>query len=93
MSRVHAIVELVGARWTFVDDGLSRNGSYTGGAASSGVTHSRMETGCAWGDTVLIYHDPAEREAESRPARLLAAVATALTDAAHDPDRSMSAGE
>jgi hypothetical protein len=31
VSRVHAVLEPVGAEWTLVDDGLSRNGSFVNG--------------------------------------------------------------
>ncbi|MEA3075782.1 MAG: hypothetical protein QOF60_690, partial [Actinomycetota bacterium] len=31
ISRTHAQLELVGAGWTLVDDGLSRNGSFVNG--------------------------------------------------------------
>src|SRR5215207_3547207 len=31
VSRVHAMLEPVGAEWTLVDDGLSRNGSFVNG--------------------------------------------------------------
>jgi pSer/pThr/pTyr-binding forkhead associated (FHA) protein len=31
VSRVHAMIEPVGAEWTLVDDGLSRNGSFVNG--------------------------------------------------------------
>jgi len=65
VSRVHAIVELVGNQWTFVDDGLSRNGSYVAGERILGRHTLKDGDRLAVGDTVLIYHDPAERESES----------------------------
>jgi pSer/pThr/pTyr-binding forkhead associated (FHA) protein len=36
VSRVHAALERVGGEWTLVDDGLSRNGSWVGGARVQG---------------------------------------------------------
>jgi len=63
-SRVHAVVELVGAQWTFIDDGLSRNGSFAGGTRVLGRhALSDGERLCV-GDTVLIYHDPAAARVE-----------------------------
>jgi hypothetical protein len=65
VSRVHALVELVGARWTFIDDGLSRNGSYADGARLIGRHTLKDGDRLCVGDTVLVYHDPGERDAES----------------------------
>lgn len=65
VSRVHALVERVGAQWTFVDDGLSRNGSYVDGARVIGRHTLKDGDRFCMGDTVLIYHDPALRDAES----------------------------
>jgi hypothetical protein len=62
---VHALVELVGAQWTFVDDGLSRNGSYVGGTRLIGRHTLKDGDRLCVGDTVLIYHDPAQSDAES----------------------------
>ncbi len=65
VSRVHALLERVGAQWTFVDDGLSRNGSYVDGARVIGRHTLKDGDRVCLGDTVLIYHDPAVRDAES----------------------------
>jgi hypothetical protein len=65
VSRVHALLERVGAQWTFVDDGLSRNGSYVDGARVIGRHTLKDGDRLCLGDTVLIYHDPAVRDAES----------------------------
>jgi hypothetical protein len=65
VSRVHALVELVGKQWTFVDDGLSRNGSYIGGTRLIGRHTLKDGDRLCVGDTVLIFHNPAERDAES----------------------------
>lgn len=65
ISRVHAFVERVGAKWTFIDDGLSRNGSFIDGARVT--SRHRLEDGdrLCLGATVLIYHDPGVRDSES----------------------------
>ena len=36
VSRAHALLELVGGRWTVVDDGLSRNGTFVNGSRVHG---------------------------------------------------------
>lgn len=65
ISRVHAFLERVGAEWTFIDDGLSRNGSFIDGARVT--NRHRLEDGdrLCLGATVLIYHDPGVRDSES----------------------------
>jgi hypothetical protein len=65
VSGVHALLERVGAQWTFVDDGLSRNGSYVDGARVTGRHTLKDGDRVCVGDTVLIYHDPAVRDAAS----------------------------
>jgi FHA domain len=65
ISRVHAFIERAGAKWTFIDDGLSRNGSFLDGARLT--SRYRLEDGdrLCIGSTVLIYHDPGVRDSES----------------------------
>ncbi len=65
VSRVHALLERVGGRWTFVDDGLSRNGTFVDGARLIGRHTLKDGDRLCLGDTVLIYHDPAARDAAS----------------------------
>jgi hypothetical protein len=65
ISRVHALLERVGAQWTFVDDGLSRNGSFVDSARLIGRHTLKDGDRLCLGDTVLIYHDPAVRDAAS----------------------------
>jgi FHA domain len=52
VSRLHAIVELVGGEWTIVDNGLSSNGSFVNGDRLTG-TH-RLEDG----DQILVGQTP-----------------------------------
>ncbi len=65
VSRAHALVERVGQGWTFVDDGLSRNGSYINDVRALGrrrlVDHDRI--GC--GATEIIFREPATSLADS----------------------------
>jgi hypothetical protein len=65
ISRVHAILERVGSQWTFIDDGLSRNGSFLNGERLIGRhTLKDGDRVCA-GDSVLIYHEPGPRGSDS----------------------------
>ncbi len=65
VSRAHALVERVGQGWTFVDDGLSRNGSYINDGRALGrrrlADHDRI--GC--GATEIIFRAPAISLADS----------------------------
>src|SRR6201986_312468 len=49
VSRAHALIERVGQEWTFVDDGLSRNGSFINQTRALGrrrlVDHDRIVCG------------------------------------------------
>jgi predicted component of type VI protein secretion system len=62
VSRVHARLERVGERWTVVDDGLSRNGTWVCGARVTGrrVLHDRDTIRV--GGTVLTFCAPDESE-------------------------------
>jgi hypothetical protein len=59
-SRAHALIERVGQGWTFVDDGLSRNGSFINQTRALGrrrlVDHDRI--GC--GGTEIRFREPAK---------------------------------
>ena len=62
VSRVHARIECVGGRWTVVDDGLSRNGTWVAGVRVTGrrVLHDRDTIRV--GGTVLTFCAPDERD-------------------------------
>ncbi|AHH15256.1 FHA domain-containing protein [Nocardia nova] len=57
VSRLHAAVEYLGAHWTIVDDGLSRNGTFVNGERLAG--RRRLETGdrIRVGTSILSFHD------------------------------------
>jgi pSer/pThr/pTyr-binding forkhead associated (FHA) protein len=59
VSRLHSTIERVGADWVLVDDGLSRNGSFVNGARMLG--RHRLEDGdrLCFGETVVLYRNPA----------------------------------
>jgi hypothetical protein len=59
VSRVHAALERVGAEWTLVDDGSSRNGSFVNGERLHGrrrLTHGDL---IRVGSSILAYMAPA----------------------------------
>ena len=62
VSRVHARLECTGGRWTVVDDGLSRNGTWVCGVRITGrrVLHDRDSIRV--GGTVLTFCAPDERD-------------------------------
>jgi pSer/pThr/pTyr-binding forkhead associated (FHA) protein len=62
VSRLHALLERVGDDWVLVDDGLSRNGSFVDGTKVLG--RRRLSDGCrlVFGETVVIFHDPADSQ-------------------------------
>jgi hypothetical protein len=64
-SRAHALIERVGQEWTFVDDGLSRNGSFINQTRALGrrrlVDHDRI--GC--GNSEIIFREPVIKTGDS----------------------------
>jgi hypothetical protein len=59
VSRTHALLERVGERWTLIDDGLSSNGSFVNGARVTGRYRLADGDRMCFGNTVLIYREPA----------------------------------
>src|SRR6185436_16112630 len=64
VSRVHAMLEPVGAEWTLVDDGLSRNGSFVNGERVRG--RRRLVDGdmIALGRTLIVFAAAAAPDSE-----------------------------
>jgi pSer/pThr/pTyr-binding forkhead associated (FHA) protein len=62
VSRLHARFERIGGRWSVVDDGLSRNGTWVDGQRVSGrrVLHDRDSI--RLGRTVLVFCAPGEHD-------------------------------
>ena len=58
VSRLHAVLEHIGGEWTFVDDGLSRNGSYRNGERLTGRQRLRNGDVITVGMTSLLYRAP-----------------------------------
>ena len=57
VSRVHAVIECVGANWTISDDGLSRNGTFVNGERLAGRRRLEAGDGIRIGGTLLAFHD------------------------------------
>ena len=68
VSRVHAQLECVAGAWTIVDDGLSRNGSSVNGARVASRKRLRDGDILRFGNTVVAYVSPGERESEATAA-------------------------
>jgi hypothetical protein len=58
ISRAHALLEQVGRRWTLVDDGLSRNGSFVNGTRVIGRRRLRDKDHLVFGNTTVTYREP-----------------------------------
>jgi pSer/pThr/pTyr-binding forkhead associated (FHA) protein len=61
VSRLHAELRCVGDDWTLSDDGLSRNGSFVNGQRIIGRTRLSDGDALRFGNTVVIYREPASR--------------------------------
>lgn len=60
VSRLHARLERIGERWTLVDDGLSRNGTWVRGARVHGRVWLHDRDDVRIGSTVLVFCAPVE---------------------------------
>ena len=58
VSRLHAVIERVAGEWTIVDDGLSQNGTFVGGARLTGRRRLCDGDLVRVGRTVVAYVDP-----------------------------------
>ncbi|TQM29166.1 regulatory LuxR family protein [Nocardia bhagyanarayanae] len=57
VSRVHAAVEYLGAHWTIVDDGLSRNGTFVNGERLVGRRRLMAGDKIRVGTSLVSFHD------------------------------------
>jgi hypothetical protein len=73
-SRVHALLESIGGRWTIVDDGLSSNGTFVNGQRVHGRRRLTDRDVVCVGRTDLLYRAPFDcvdaTPLEADPARL-----------------------
>lgn len=80
VSRVHAVLELVGGEWTVVDDGLSQNGTYVNTERVTGRRRIHDGDALRLGETVIVFSAPFERNSEQTSAMSSSVpVAAALT--------------
>jgi pSer/pThr/pTyr-binding forkhead associated (FHA) protein len=63
VSLLHAELRRIGGQWTVVDDGLSRNGTFLNGERTSGRSRLRDGDELRFGETVVVFRDPASVEA------------------------------
>ena len=70
VSRTHAQLEHVGGEWMVVDDGLSTNGSYVNGTRVITRQRLRDHDRLCFGQTILVYREPAHSEGSESTARV-----------------------
>ena len=71
VSRTHALLEPVGAEWTLVDDGLSRNGSFVNGSRLHGRQRLHHRDRMCFGNTHVVYHESTSNQGSESTARAL----------------------
>lgn len=65
ISRVHAVLERIGADWTIVDDGLSANGTFVNGERVQGRRRLRDGDRLRLGDVGIVFRAPADAAARA----------------------------
>jgi hypothetical protein len=73
VSRVHAFIEPVGEKWTLLDDGLSRNGSFLNGNQVHGRHRLHDRDRMCFGNTFVVYREPDRPEGSDSTARVVGA--------------------
>lgn len=63
VSLLHAELGRTGGVWTIVDDGLSRNGTFVNGERTTGRRRLRDGDEIRFGETTVVFRDPASAEA------------------------------
>ncbi len=63
VSLLHAELNRIGGQWTIVDDGLSRNGTFVNRERTSGRRRLRDGDEIRFGETIVVFRDPASVEA------------------------------
>ncbi|HEX4759971.1 MAG TPA: FHA domain-containing protein [Thermoleophilaceae bacterium] len=65
VSRLHAELHHMRGDWTVSDDGLSRNGTFVNGERIRGRRRLRDGDRLCFGETVVVFHCPAESDSQS----------------------------
>jgi pSer/pThr/pTyr-binding forkhead associated (FHA) protein len=80
ISRVHALLEVIGGDWTIVDDGLSSNGTYLNGRRMT--QRRRLSDGdvVRVGQTIIEYRSPRHSTSTATSKPVSIPVAETLTD-------------
>src|SRR6476620_5017241 len=81
VSRVHAALERIGAYWTLVDDGLSRNGSFVNAERVQGRRRLVDGDRLKFGDTDVTFRAPTNGVGGTTTERADVVVVARLTDA------------
>ena len=79
VSRLHALLEHVGDDWVVVDDGLSRNGSFLDGTKVIGRRRLSDASRLVFGETVVIFRDPADSHSQTTASLPLSAATIPVT--------------
>jgi FHA domain len=58
VSREHALLEPIGEKWTLIDDGLSRNGSFVNGSRVVGRQRLTNRDRMCFGNTHVVFCEP-----------------------------------
>jgi DNA-binding SARP family transcriptional activator len=79
MSRIHALLERLGSRWTLVDDGLSRHGSYVNGTRLVGRRWLADQDRLRFGATEIVYHEPSPSAGASTASSSISVLSVSLS--------------
>jgi hypothetical protein len=81
VSRLHALLELIGEEWTVVDDNLSRNGSFVNGSKIGGHRRLQDKDRMCFGNSLVIFRGRSEGAGSESTARAPGATGpVAITD-------------
>ena len=69
VSREHALLEPIGDKWTLIDDGLSRNGSFVNGSRVVGRQRLSNRDRMCFGNTHVVFCEPSADDGSESTAR------------------------
>ncbi len=68
VSRIHAVLEMIGSSWTVTDEGLSRNGTFVNGKRATGTRRIVEGDQLRVGRSLIVFRDPTATRDETAPA-------------------------